>query len=652
MYSLLRVISPPLGLGKKCPHRVACKVWTPPAPGLSEWRLQHHIYRILPTDAHPHIHIYIPRDTAPGLHGAPRPRGLHGPFPPPPPPRGPEPETSPIYFLVLVPIPPFISWFLFFCFSSARWCLAPFPVHFLSVSCPFPVHFCPFLSISVLLLSISCPFPLHLCPFPGLFLPIPVHFLSISVHSLSISVLLLSISCPFPAHFLSISSPFPAHFLSISSPFPLHFLPSSCPFLSISVPFSPFSPFPTHCPVSPTLSPCPVCPHAVPHVPHACPRVRVSPTLSPCHPVSMCPHAVPVSVCPHTVPCPCVPMLSPRPCVRVSTHCPPHRPVSVCPHAVRSHAIPCPRVRVSPRCPPRRPRVRVSPRCPFPRRPVSPCPCPHAVPTPRVAARGAPAAAGHVRNCCGTWSPPLGLGARCPPRVAYKRLLRMDLPVADDNTVHFNSTLMALIRTALDIKIAKGGADKQQMDAELRKEMVAIWPNLSPKNLDLLVTPHKSTDLTVGKIYAAMMIMEYYRQSKAKKLQAMREEQNRTPLMFQRMEPPSPTQEGTAAPDAAPTAEPGAGLAARAGGLRDSPSWVTQRAQEMFQRTGTWSPERGPPGDVPNSRPSSQVVELRDMARDGYSDSDALPTEGHGPCRLHAAPARRHAEEEGPTPRE
>uniref|UniRef100_A0A2K5X3R1 Voltage-dependent P/Q-type calcium channel subunit alpha n=1 Tax=Macaca fascicularis TaxID=9541 RepID=A0A2K5X3R1_MACFA len=122
-------------------------------------------------------------------------------------------------------------------------------------------------------------------------------------------------------------------------------------------------------------------------------------------------------------------------------------------------------------------------------------------------------------------SPPLGLGKKCPARVAYKRLLRMDLPVADDNTVHFNSTLMALIRTALDIKIAK--ADKQQMDAELRKEMMAIWPNLSQKTLDLLVTPHKSTDLTVGKIYAAMMIMEYYRQSKAKKLQAMREEQVR-----------------------------------------------------------------------------------------------------------------------------
>ncbi|XP_066888760.1 voltage-dependent P/Q-type calcium channel subunit alpha-1A isoform X6 [Kogia breviceps] len=228
-------------------------------------------------------------------------------------------------------------------------------------------------------------------------------------------------------------------------------------------------------------------------------------------------------------------------------------------------------------------------------------------------------------------SPPLGLGKKCPARVAYKRLLRMDLPVADDNTVHFNSTLMALIRTALDIKIAKGGADKQQMDAELRKEMMAIWPNLSQKTLDLLVTPHKSTDLTVGKIYAAMMIMEYYRQSKAKKLQAMREEQNRTPLMFQRMEPPSPTQEGGPGQNALPSTQldPGGRLMVHESGIKESPSWVTQRAQEMFQKTGTWSPERGPPTDMPNSQPNSQSVEMREMGRDGYSDSEQyLPMDG------------------------
>ncbi|XP_025905696.1 voltage-dependent P/Q-type calcium channel subunit alpha-1A-like, partial [Nothoprocta perdicaria] len=105
---------------------------------------------------------------------------------------------------------------------------------------------------------------------------------------------------------------------------------------------------------------------------------------------------------------------------------------------------------------------------------------------------------------------------------------------------------------------------------------------------------------------------------------------NRTPLMFQRMEPPSPTQDGGPGPDTVASAEPPGGMAAHDGGLKESQSWVTQRAQEMFQKTGTWSPERGHPEDVPNSRPNSQAVEMRDMAKDGYSDSDYLPMEGHG----------------------
>lgn len=76
---------------------------------------------------------------------------------------------------------------------------------------------------------------------------------------------------------------------------------------------------------------------------------------------------------------------------------------------------------------------------------------------------------GHLSCCCqsSSWSSPTGwvwlvgdregrLGMTALPFGFPQRLLRMDLPVADDNTVHFNSTLMALIRTALDIKIAKG----------------------------------------------------------------------------------------------------------------------------------------------------------------------------------------------------
>ncbi|XP_061567351.1 voltage-dependent P/Q-type calcium channel subunit alpha-1A isoform X8 [Cololabis saira] len=221
--------------------------------------------------------------------------------------------------------------------------------------------------------------------------------------------------------------------------------------------------------------------------------------------------------------------------------------------------------------------------------------------------------------------PPLGLGKKCPHRVACKRLLRMDLPVADDNSVHFNSTLMALIRTALDIKIAKGGIDKHQMDAELRKEMMAIWPNLSQKTLDLLVTPHKSTDLTVGKIYAAMMIMEYYRQSKIKRSQALRDEQ--------RVEPPTPDHDGgpeltNALPPPEMTGT--VGILPVEGSIPESQSWVTARAKEVTQNTGSWSPE-GHSEDGLGSMTNSQTVEMKEMGQDGYLDTEHFPPmEGHG----------------------
>ncbi|XP_039984159.1 voltage-dependent R-type calcium channel subunit alpha-1E [Xiphias gladius] len=139
-------------------------------------------------------------------------------------------------------------------------------------------------------------------------------------------------------------------------------------------------------------------------------------------------------------------------------------------------------------------------------------------------------------------SPPLGLGKKCPSKVAYKRLVLMNMPVDDDMSVHFTSTLMALIRTALEIKIARGGEDRNQMDLDLQKEISVIWPHLSQKTVDLLVPIHKASDMTIGKIYAAMMIMDYYKQSKAKKLRQQLEEQKHAP-MFQRMDASSLPQE-------------------------------------------------------------------------------------------------------------
>ncbi|XP_037538108.1 voltage-dependent R-type calcium channel subunit alpha-1E [Nematolebias whitei] len=132
-------------------------------------------------------------------------------------------------------------------------------------------------------------------------------------------------------------------------------------------------------------------------------------------------------------------------------------------------------------------------------------------------------------------SPPLGLGKKCPAKIAYKRLVLMNMPVDEDMTVHFTSTLMSLIRTALDIKIARGGEDRVALDSELQKEISIIWPYLPQKNLDLLVPINKDTDMTVGKIYASMMIMDYFKQNKAKKLRQQLEAQ-KSKLMFKRLD--------------------------------------------------------------------------------------------------------------------
>ena len=42
--------------------------------------------------------------------------------------------------------------------------------------------------------------------------------------------------------------------------------------------------------------------------------------------------------------------------------------------------------------------------------------------------------------------PPLGFGSKCPDRLAFKKLIRMNQPIDEDGTVHFTTTLFALIR--------------------------------------------------------------------------------------------------------------------------------------------------------------------------------------------------------------
>ncbi|XP_062447195.1 voltage-dependent N-type calcium channel subunit alpha-1B [Rhea pennata] len=226
-------------------------------------------------------------------------------------------------------------------------------------------------------------------------------------------------------------------------------------------------------------------------------------------------------------------------------------------------------------------------------------------------------------------SPPLGLGKKCPARVAYKRLVRMNMPISpEDLTVHFTSTLMALIRTALEIKLATGGVKQHQCDAELRKEISLVWPNLSQKTLDLLVPPHKPDEMTVGKVYAALMIFDFYKQNKNSREQVHQPPGGLCqPGPVSLFHPLKATLEQTQ-PAAFNNAKAflrqkssaslnnGGALPAPEGGIKESSSWGTQRTQDVFYETRTPAFERGRSEEIPIERVSRKVkvVEMREIS--------------------------------------
>ncbi|XP_063745485.1 voltage-dependent N-type calcium channel subunit alpha-1B isoform X2 [Eleginops maclovinus] len=255
-------------------------------------------------------------------------------------------------------------------------------------------------------------------------------------------------------------------------------------------------------------------------------------------------------------------------------------------------------------------------------------------------------------------SPPLGLGKKCPPRVAYKRLVRMNMPIAEDKTVQFTSTLMALIRTALEIKLASGVLAQHLCDADLKREIARVWPNLSQKTVNLLVTPPKYNELTVGKVYAALMIFDYYKQTCAKRLQ----QQNNTGLpqsklgalfrpvlpltQIQEIEPPFPIPKRPSPPQPEPESKPVA-LPCTSIPSISRDTMLNQRSVIKHSQSGDVSQmaqqrpkvrrklQRGQSEDVPYTTRPQEFVELKKV--EDISDSEAYPSlEGH--CRAASLP--------------
>ncbi|XP_036382022.1 calcium channel, voltage-dependent, N type, alpha 1B subunit, a [Megalops cyprinoides] len=272
----------------------------------------------------------------------------------------------------------------------------------------------------------------------------------------------------------------------------------------------------------------------------------------------------------------------------------------------------------------------------------------------RVWAEYDPAACGRIvykdmYNLLRIISPPLGLGKNCPNRVAYKRLVKMNMPIADDNTVHFTSTLMALIRTALEIKLASGMVAQRLCDADLKKELSTVWPNLSQKTLDLLVTPHKPNELTVGKVYAALMIFDYYKQNRAKRLQQQQQQaggaQSKVGAIFTPMLPLTPMQDeatpmGIVMSPSEPQPQPrplpgstslnnGGAVQGQGGTVKESPSWVTEKPQEGHRPGGKRTVPRGQSEDIPNSARAQELVEMKKMHHSSSTGSpSALESQG------------------------
>ena len=85
--------------------------------------------------------------------------------------------------------------------------------------------------------------------------------------------------------------------------------------------------------------------------------------------------------------------------------------------------------------------------------------------------------------------PPLGFGSKCPDLLAYKRLVRMNMPVDVEGKVHFSSTLFSLVRVNLTI-FMRSMDEMDQADQELRHTIGRIWPfTKRDGKLDLLVPP-------------------------------------------------------------------------------------------------------------------------------------------------------------------
>ncbi|XP_075227346.1 voltage-dependent calcium channel type A subunit alpha-1-like [Lycorma delicatula] len=108
--------------------------------------------------------------------------------------------------------------------------------------------------------------------------------------------------------------------------------------------------------------------------------------------------------------------------------------------------------------------------------------------------------------------PPLGLGSNCPKESAYKKLMRLNIPIGEDGKVGFKVSLFALIRDSLNISTGNFSiSERRKIDNELRKTLKKLWPHVNNAEFNLILPDITDKQLTIGKLYAGLLILDYWR---------------------------------------------------------------------------------------------------------------------------------------------
>ncbi|XP_076352294.1 voltage-dependent calcium channel type A subunit alpha-1-like isoform X1 [Tachypleus tridentatus] len=162
----------------------------------------------------------------------------------------------------------------------------------------------------------------------------------------------------------------------------------------------------------------------------------------------------------------------------------------------------------------------------------------------RVWAEYDPSASGYIHytevyDMLRNMEPPLGFGNKCPYKLAYKKLIRMNMPILEEGKVNFTTTLFALIRENLNIMMRP--ADEMDLaDRELREMIRKLW-SFHVKKLFNKILPEgdvlREGSLTVGKIYAGLLILENWKCTRFGRLS--------TEEKLSKENPPSPQSDST-----------------------------------------------------------------------------------------------------------